>query len=87
MGLSIINLTMKNIQKKTSWAVAFSCAALITLNGCGGNQDDTKTVPSFSLAWSEYPSWSVFGVADVTGIINGKKGELGPVEEKWGIDI
>ena len=70
------------------------CAALIILSGCSGNQEstsseaaDTKTVPSFSLAWSEYPSWSVFGVADVTGIINGKKGELGPVEEKWGVDI
>ncbi|SVE58919.1 uncharacterized protein METZ01_LOCUS511773, partial [marine metagenome] len=58
---------MKNIQKKTSWAVALGCAALITLSGCSGNQEstsseaaDTKTVPSFSLAWSEYPSWSVF---------------------------
>ena len=37
--------------------------------------------------WSEYPSWSVFGVADLTGIINGKKGELGPIEKKWGVDI
>ena len=82
-----IKKIMKNTNKKTRWAVAFVCAALITLNGCSGNQDDTKTVPSFSLAWSEYPSWSVFGVADVTGIINGKKGELGPVEEKWGVDI
>ena len=43
--------------------------------------------PTFSLAWSEYPSWSVFGVADSTGIINGKKGELGPIEKKWGVDI
>ena len=84
---------MKNINIKTSWAVALGCAALITLNGCGKQEStsseagDAKTVPSFSLAWSEYPSWSVFGVADVTGIINGKKGELGPVEEKWGVDI
>ena len=84
---------MKNINKKTSWAAALGCAALITLSGCGKQEStsseagDAKTVPSFSLAWSEYPSWSVFGVADVTGIINGKKGELGPVEEKWGVDI
>ena len=85
---------MKNILKKTTCAVVLGCTALITLSGCGGNQEstsseaaDAKTVPSFSLAWSEYPSWSVFGVADVTGIINGKKGELGPVEEKWGVDI
>jgi ABC transporter binding protein (urea carboxylase system) len=44
-------------------------------------------LPTFSLAWSEYPSWSTFGVAHVDGFINGKKGELGPIEEKWKVDI
>ena len=69
------------------------CAALLITSGCGGESTapdtsgENKPIPSFSLAWSEYPSWSVFGVADVTGIINGKKGELGPVEKKWGVDI
>ena len=43
--------------------------------------------PSFSLAWSEYPSWSTFGVAHELGLINGKKGELGPLEKKWNVDI
>ncbi|MEM8678680.1 MAG: hypothetical protein AAGF97_04900 [Planctomycetota bacterium] len=43
--------------------------------------------PVFSLAWSEYPSWSVFGVADENGIIDKDKGEMGPIEEKWGVDI
>ncbi len=43
--------------------------------------------PSFSLAWSEYPSWSTFGVAHEFKLINGKKGKLGPVEKKWGVDI
>ena len=65
------------------------CAAL--LGGCRGEGEpgdggDTA-VPAFSLAWSEYPSWSVFGVADEKGLINGKEGELGPVEEAWGVDI
>ena len=46
-----------------------------------------QDAPVFSLAWSEYPSWSVFGVAHEVGIINGKKGEMGPVETKWGVDI
>ncbi|MBT6103559.1 MAG: hypothetical protein HOH62_06620, partial [Verrucomicrobia bacterium] len=80
---------MKNTYKKTNWAVALTCTALITLNGCSGSKETgtqgsggTEPVPSFSLAWSEYPSWSVFGVADANGIINGKKGELGPVEKK-----
>lgn len=43
--------------------------------------------PSFTLAWSEYPSWSAFGVADEVGIINGDKGKLGDVEKKWNVDI
>jgi len=43
--------------------------------------------PSFSLAWSEYPSWSAFGVAHEFKLINGKEGKLGPIEEKWGVDL
>lgn len=43
--------------------------------------------PSFSLAWSEYPSWSAFGVAHEAKLINGKQGELGPIEKKWNVDI
>ena len=69
------------------WIVALcSCLAL----GCGGKDDgsgSTGPTPSFSLAWSEYPSWSVFGVASEKGLIDGKEGKLGPVEEEWGVDI
>ncbi len=43
--------------------------------------------PVFSLAWSEYPSWSVFGVADSYKIIDGARGRMGEVEKKWGVDI
>ncbi|KPJ86116.1 hypothetical protein AMJ57_00510 [Parcubacteria bacterium SG8_24] len=43
--------------------------------------------PSFSLAWSEYPSWSVFGVAHEVKLIDGHKGKLGPIEKKWNVDI
>lgn len=43
--------------------------------------------PVFSLAWSEYPSWSVFGVAHEVKLIDKKAGELGPIEKKWGVDI
>ncbi len=43
--------------------------------------------PVFSLAWSEYPSWSVFGVLDESGLIDGDVGKLGPIEKKWGVDI
>jgi NitT/TauT family transport system substrate-binding protein len=43
--------------------------------------------PSFSLAWSEYPSWSVFGVAHVYKLIDGRAGQQGPLEKKWNVDI
>jgi len=43
--------------------------------------------PVFSLAWSEYPSWSAFGVASEYGLINGAKGKMGPIEKKWDVDI
>jgi NitT/TauT family transport system substrate-binding protein len=47
----------------------------------------TAATPSFSLAWSEYPSWSVFGVAHVYKLIDGRAGQLGPLERKWNVDI
>jgi NitT/TauT family transport system substrate-binding protein len=43
--------------------------------------------PTFTLAWSEYPSWSVFGVAADKGLINGKEGKLGSIEKKWNVHI
>ncbi len=43
--------------------------------------------PSFSLAWSEYPSWSVFGVADELGLIDGASGAMGELETRHNVDI
>lgn len=43
--------------------------------------------PSFSLAWSEYPSWSVFGVASELKLIDGAQGKQGSIEKKWNVDI
>ena len=64
-------------------AKPYVACALAVLSGLAS----TLAEPSFSLAWSEYPSWSAFGVAHEVKLINGKKGKLGPVEEKWGVDI
>lgn len=50
-------------------------------------QEKDSGLPTFSLAWSEYPSWSTFGVAHIDKFINGKKGELGSLEEKWQVDV
>jgi NitT/TauT family transport system substrate-binding protein len=50
---------------------------------------DTKgeTAPVFTLAWSEYPSWSVFGVASDVGLIDGDEGKQGELEKKWKVDV
>ncbi len=52
-----------------------------------GSASTSGAKPVFSLAWSEYPSWSVFGVADELGLIDGDEGKFGEIEEKWGVDI
>jgi len=73
----------------TLFLLAISSCFLAT--GCSKSTPTTDAtgadVPSFSLAWSEYPSWSVFGVAHEKGIIDGDEGKMGPMEEKWGVDI
>jgi ABC-type nitrate/sulfonate/bicarbonate transport system substrate-binding protein len=43
--------------------------------------------PVFTLAWSEYPSWSVFGVAHELELIDGREGFMGEIEKKWDVDI
>jgi hypothetical protein len=68
------------------------CVALlgVLLPGCGegdGTKSGSTGKPTFTLAWSEYPSWSVFGVASEKGLIGGKDGRLGKIEEKWGVRI
>jgi len=69
-------------------ACAIALAAVLVVS-CGQKTDGGASgeTASFSLAWSEYPSWSVFGVASELGIIDGRKGAQGPVEKKWGVDI
>src|SRR5947207_12315494 len=69
-------------------------AAGLLLTGCSGKgsdgkgaSGDGKGTPVFTLAWSEYPSWSVFGVASEMGLIDGRKGHMGELEKKWGVDI
>ncbi|TWT29199.1 hypothetical protein KOR34_53390 [Posidoniimonas corsicana] len=72
-----------------------ACLALISLMvGCTGGKSDSSggdaapaDTPVFSLAWSEYPSWSVFGVAHEKGLLDKDEGKLGEIEKKWGVDI
>lgn len=43
--------------------------------------------PEFSLAWSEYPSWSIYGVLHASGLVDGRAGKFGPIEQKRQVDI
>ncbi|MBI4434899.1 hypothetical protein HY635_03755, partial [Candidatus Uhrbacteria bacterium] len=43
--------------------------------------------PSFSLAYSEYASWSTFAVAEMEQLVGAGKGRCGPIERKHGVDI
>ena len=81
----------------TALAVAILAASGL-LSGCSSNDDDADladvvpagggdVIPQFSLAWSEYPSWSAFGVAEEEGLLDGDAGALGEMEKKWGVDV
>lgn len=64
--------------------------ATVKDGGKDGKKDggtDGDKAPTFTLAWSEYPSWSVFGVASDKGLIDGAKGKMGELEKKWNVDI
>lgn len=63
------------------------CNSNSTNSGGSGSASTGADTPSFSLAWSEYPSWSIFGVADQQGLIDGAAGAMGSIEEKWNVDI
>ncbi len=71
------------------WLGCTSSQAPNTAAGTGGSTSSGGggPVPSFSLAWSEYPSWSIFGVAHEMGLIDGDEGKLGTIEEKHNVDI
>jgi NitT/TauT family transport system substrate-binding protein len=55
--------------------------------GTGTNGASSAKPSTFTLAWSEYPSWSVFGVADEVGLLDKEAGKLGELEKKWNVDI
>ncbi|MEQ1829111.1 MAG: hypothetical protein ABL921_24320 [Pirellula sp.] len=72
-------------------------AVTLSSVGCESKPSSTSTTksnsatpaatPKFSLAWSEYPSWSIFDVASTAGLIDGAAGQMGPIEKKHNVDI
>ncbi len=65
-------------------------ASLPLLAGCPSKSTTSSGASKpevFSLTWSEYPSWSVFGVAHEAGLLDQAEGKLGEIERKWNVDI
>ncbi len=77
--------------------VVLMLAASITFIGCKKEEaakpaPGAAPAPSFSIAVSEYPSWSTFLVACVTKekgelLVNRRKGVLGSIEKRWNVDL
>lgn len=67
------------------FAIGCNNADLAKVSNTGNAE--SATPPVFILDWSEYPSWSVFGVAHERGILNGKEGEQSDLEKKWNVDV
>ena len=57
---------------------------LVTMSVDSGEQKQPakKGPPVFTLAWSEYPSWSLFAVASELGLIDGRKGQQGTLASR-----
>ncbi len=65
----------------------FSGVGILMALGCLTMPMYAGDAAEFTLAWSEYPSWSTFGVANELKLIDGAKGKKGSIEEKWNVDI
>ena len=86
--------TMKTMNTIFALAVIFmvGCGKSPTQSAADKIDKSPKTVeyvsmPTFNWATSEYPSWSIIVTAAKAGLINGEKGKLGTLEEKWGVDV
>jgi ABC-type nitrate/sulfonate/bicarbonate transport system substrate-binding protein len=79
---------MKRI-KCLRWIALLAVSSVFV--GCEGkpasNAAKPTDAPKFMLAWSEYPSWSIFGVASDVGLIDGEPGKMGSIEKKHNVDI
>lgn len=73
----------------------FVLISVVLLSSIGFAQYPKHTMqyPAHSLAPSEYTSWSVYfvaamdGVAGADPVVYGAEGVVGPLEEKWGVDL
>jgi ABC-type nitrate/sulfonate/bicarbonate transport system substrate-binding protein len=68
-------------------AVLVGCETKPSEKAGTGAEAKPTAAPKFLLAWSEYPSWSIFGVASDVGLIDGEPGKMGSIEKKYNVDI
>lgn len=64
----------------------------LTAFACSSKKESAKTesgkeAPSFKLAYSEYISWAVFAAAHDQGLLDGRQGHLGTLEQKHAVDV
>ena len=78
-GLTVGALALAGCNKEES--------AAPTATASGTSAAAEGSAPVFSLAWSEYPSWSTFGVAEQLGLIDGAEGKMGTAEKAHNVDI
>ncbi|MCC6509316.1 MAG: hypothetical protein IT423_09430 [Pirellulaceae bacterium] len=79
--------TKNGLQTLALCALLLAGCSPSTPSAGGGAAGGGGDAPKFSLAWSEYPSWSVFGVAGSVGLIEGDAGKMGELEKKWNVDV
>jgi NitT/TauT family transport system substrate-binding protein len=82
------------MKKCTYFGLLFTIAAMAGCGKGGGDdaanqvKQDSAKLPVFTLATSEYPSWSTYMVAGKAGMINPEEGgQHGPLETKYGVDL
>lgn len=69
------------------------CVLIVLVVGCNAPSPDSTSgekvsLPVFSVATSEYPSWSTLMVAGKAGLVNPEEGgEPGELEKKWKVDV
>lgn len=72
--------------------VALFAMAMTFVAGCKDKPSTSSTtgtadIPTFTLAWNQYPSSAVYPVAQELGLISPEKDKLGTLEQKWGIKL
>jgi len=87
VGVALLGATMIGCTNSKTDAPGNASSGTAASSTAASSTSPSKPPAKFTLAWSEYPSWSIFGVADEVGLIDGKAGAMGSIEKKYNVDI